>query len=109
MKKTALFIIFLISGASLLPGASPAGRVFLPGPGNAFAEEDWRTEFDIVCAKTADSMELSTDELKSLISRCEKLKEAIDKLDESTRKVFSRRLRMCRDIYAFALEAKEKK
>lgn len=109
MKKTFLFIILFISGVSLLPGASPAGRLFIPDPGYAFAEEDWRGEFDSLCAKTGDSMELSTDELKSLISRCDNLKELIGKLDESTKKVFSKRLRMCRDLYVFSLEAKEKK
>ena len=109
MKKTALFITLFISWALLLPGASPAGRLFLPGNGYAFAEEDWRGEFDSICAKTGDSMELSTDELKSLISRCDKLKELIGKLDESTKKVFSKRLQMCRDLYVFSLEAKEKK
>ena len=109
MKKTALFIILFISGASLLSGASPVGGLFLPGLGYAYAEEDWRGEFDSICAKTGDSMDLSTDELKSLISRCDKLKEVIGKLDESTKKVFSKRLQMCRDVYAFALEAKEKK
>ena len=109
MKKTALFIILFISGASLLPGASPDGGLFLPGLGYASAEDDWRGEFDSICAKTGDSMELSTDELKSLISRCDKLKEVLGKLDESTKKVFSKRLQMCRDLYAFSLEAKEKK
>jgi len=111
MKKTALFIIIIlfISGVSLLPGVSPAGRLFIPDPGYAFAEEDWRSEFDSLCAKTGDSMELSTDELKSLISRCDKLKELIGKLDESTKKVFSKKLQMCRNLYAFSLEAKEKK
>jgi hypothetical protein len=109
MKKTALFIILFISGASLLPGTSPVGGLFLPGLGYASAEDDWRGEFDSICAKTGDSMELSTDELKSLISRCDKLKEVLGKLDESTKKVFSKRLQMCRDLYAFSLEAKEKK
>jgi len=111
MKKTVLFImiILFISWGSLLPGASPAGRLFLPGPGYACAEENWRGEFDSICAKTGESMELSTDELKSLISRCDKLKEVIGKLEESTKKVFSKRLQMCRDLYAFALEAKKEK
>jgi hypothetical protein len=109
MKKTALFIILFISGASFLLGASSASRLFLPGYGFALADEDWRGEFDSICAKTGDSMELSTDELKSLISRCDKLKEVIGTLDESTKKVFSKRLQMCRDLFAFALEAKEKK
>ena len=109
MKKTALFIILFISGGTLLFGASPIGGLFLPGYGFAFADEDWRGEFDSICAKTGDSMELSTGELKSLISKCDKLKVVIGTLDESTKKVFSKRLQMCRDLFAFALEAKEKK
>ncbi len=53
-------------------------------------------------------MALPMDELKGLVSRCDKLKPRIEKLDESQRKVYSRRLQVCRDLYQFVIESREK-
>ena len=71
------------------------------------AQEDWRREFDHLCSKTQDAMELSLGELRHLIARCDALKPRIEKLDEPQRKVTLKRLQMCRDFYAYVLEAKE--
>ncbi len=68
--------------------------------------EDWKEEFQDICAKTQDPMALSEDELRTLINRCDKLKPVIEGLDESTRKVYLKRLKMCRDIYSFSLDEK---
>jgi hypothetical protein len=38
---------------------------------------------------------------KNLIIRCERLKQAIDSLEESARKVCLKKLRMCRKLQAF--------
>jgi len=51
-------------------------------------------------------MTLSRDELTDLIGRCDRLKTRIEAEDESTRKVYLRRLGMCRDLYRFVLESK---
>lgn len=75
----------------------------------ACAQEDWRKEFDEVCSKTQDAMVFTDDELKDLVSRCDKLKPQIEKFDESQRKVYLKRLQMCRDLYIFVLESREKK
>jgi len=72
----------------------------------ASAQEGWREEFDAVCAKTDVAMTLSRDELSDLIGRCEWLKVRIEAEEESTRKVYLRRLRMCQDLYRFVLESK---
>ncbi len=69
-------------------------------------KSDWKKEFEQVCAKTQDAMSLPDDELRSLIARCDKLKPVIDRLGETERKVFSRRLKACRDLYAFVLESR---
>jgi hypothetical protein len=53
-------------------------------------------------------MVLSIAELKGLIVRCDKLKPQIEMEEESTRKVYLRRLQMCRDLYRFVLENKER-
>ncbi len=77
--------------------------------GLANAQEDWRKEFDDVCSKTQDAMVIPSDELKNLVDRCDKLKPQIEKHDESQRKVFLKRLQLCRDLYFFVLESREKK
>ncbi|HEY6837819.1 MAG TPA: hypothetical protein VI389_03670 [Geobacteraceae bacterium] len=76
-------------------------------PGLVWAEETWRTELEELCSRTEDAMNFGRDELKSLVERCDKLKPRIEALDESTRKVYGRRLQMCRDFYQFMLENKK--
>jgi hypothetical protein len=77
--------------------------------GFAYSQEDWRKEFDEICSKTENAMAFSVEELRSLVDRCDALKSRIEKLDEPQRKVTLRRLQMCRDLYAFVFEMKEKK
>ena len=77
--------------------------------GIAHSQEDWSKEFDEICSKTEDAMTFSVEELKSRVDRCDALKPRIEKLDEPQRKVTLKRLQMCRDLYAFVLEMKEKK
>ncbi len=78
------------------------------GVRSASAEEDWKKEFEAICSRTDDAMSFSKDELKGLIARCDKVKSVIETLDESTRKVYLKRLKLCRDLFAFVLDAKEK-
>jgi hypothetical protein len=77
--------------------------------GLAYSQEDWRKEFDEICSKTENAMTFSVEELKSLVDRCDALKSRVEKLDEPERKIALRRLQMCRDLYAFVFEMKEKK
>jgi hypothetical protein len=77
-----------------------------PQPG-VCAGDDWKKEFDDVCSKTEYSMAMSPAELKQLLERCDKLKLIIDTQDESTRKVFRKRLQLCRDLYDYVLRTKE--
>jgi C4-dicarboxylate-specific signal transduction histidine kinase len=70
---------------------------------------DWKQEFEEVCSKTQDAMSLGTSELRSLIDRCDKLKPAVLALEESARKVYTRRLSACRELYVFVLETREQK
>jgi len=109
MHKYKLALVVLAAGISF-------SLIFPTGQNNAlfasqaaFAEEEWRTEFDSICAKTQDSMMLDIAELQSLVARSDKLKKSIEELDETRRKVYLKRLQMCRDLYAFVLETKEKK
>lgn len=74
---------------------------------NANAEQDWKAEFDDICSKTNDAMSLTKEEIKSLVERCDKLKPIIEKLDESVKKVYLKRLQMCKDMLVFIIESKE--
>jgi hypothetical protein len=93
----ALSVLFGISFLS--PGAFIASAA-------ASAQDDWKKEFEDICSKTDDSMSLTADELKSLVDRCDALKPRIEKLDESQRKVYLKRLQMCRDLLVFVIESK---
>jgi hypothetical protein len=108
MHKLTPLVLVLIAACSILL-ASPAiqSNKMVPS-GVAHAQQNWRSEFDDLCGKTQEADALSVDELKQLIERCEKLKERIETLDETQRKVYLKRLQMCRDLFVFMLEAKEK-
>ena len=89
------------------PGGDPRPAFF--GVAIAHAQEDWRKEFEEVCSKTQDAMVIPSGELRSLVERCDKLKPRIEQLEESQRKVYRKRLQLCRDLYLFVLESREKK
>ena len=108
MMKTAARFLLAVALCAVALGAGGSWH----GRGSpiavARADQDWRKEFDEVCAKTQDAMALSVDELRSLVARCAKLEPELAKLDESSRKVFTKRLKACRDLYQFVLESREK-
>jgi hypothetical protein len=79
------------------------------GPAVSLAQEEWKAEFDAVCSKTDVAMTLPSEELKKLIAGCDRLKPKIEAQEESTRKVYLRRLQMCRELYKYLLETKEAK
>jgi hypothetical protein len=101
-RSVVIFAAIIASSALLLSGNAPS-----LSPGLAFAQDDWWKEFDDVCARTQDADAFSTEELKNVIDRCDALKPRIEKIEESQRKVALKRLKMCRDLYVFVLQAKE--
>ncbi|MDW7771692.1 MAG: hypothetical protein SCH71_02275 [Desulfobulbaceae bacterium] len=77
----------------------------------AFAQGDWKQQFAEVCGKTQNAMELSKDDLRNSIERCNKLEQRLHELngpEGSEKKVYAHRLKMCKDLYVFTLEHKEK-
>jgi len=109
MEKLRLFVLLLAVMTVVSLGTQWRGKNSLTGAGIVFAQEDWKGDFETVCSKTQDAMTFSVDELKDLIVKCNKLKPLIEKLDESQRKVYLRRLQLCKDLFVFVLESKEKK
>jgi len=102
-----VFLTILLGAFFSLAAHSPHDGAFLL-PGAAYAQEDWKKEFDDICSKTQDAMAFSPGELRSLVERCNRLRPLIEKLDETRRKVYLKRLQMCRDLFSFVLESKEK-
>jgi len=100
---SAVATVLFLSGSSLLTGQPSFG------PAVSLAQEGWKAEYEAVCSKTDVAMTLSSEELKGLIAGCDRLKPKIEAQEESTRKVYLRRLQMCRELYKYLLESKEAK
>ena len=98
---SACAIALFLSGNPLLTDPLPFG------PSTSLAQEEWKAEFDAVCSKTDVAMTLSSEELKVLIAGCDRLKPKIEAQEESTRKVYLRRLHICRELYQYVLDSKE--
>ena len=109
MNKFSAYLICLAAWVIVCSGTQDIEKRTFSWCGLVYAQDDWKNEFDDVCSKTQDAMIFSPDELRNLIARCDKLKPLIEKLDETQRKVFLKRLQLCRDLLFFVLESKEKK
>jgi len=109
MKTHRAIITAVLASVCIWAFIPVAGPGTLFSPGAACAQDDWKKEFDDVCSKTQDAMAFNTDELKALVDRCDKLKPQVEALDGAQGKVYSKRLKMCRDLFSFTLETKEKK
>jgi len=104
-----LAIAALLMGVGLV---SPCSVLLAQQPHPSAAQSQappgsWRKEFDEVCSKTQDAELLSEKDLTDLIRRCDALAPRIDKLDDSQKKIFGARLRMCRGLYAYVLDSKK--
>ncbi len=108
-KKIAYCVFILAAAAALVCSVAVFPDNAFRSAGIACAQDDWKAEFEDICFRTDDSLSLTNEELRRLVSRCDALKPRIEKLDETERKVFLQRLRMCRDLFAFVLESQEKK
>ena len=108
MKKNILFTII-----SLLFLCFSFSGYFVGNLGIVHAQEDWKQEYAAVCSHTQNAMALPAAELKDYIERCDKLEERLSELEAmeggTARKVYAKRLKMCRDLYEFTLEYKDKK
>jgi len=106
MERQKLFLFFFTLAVFISLETLWTGTDMPLQGGVVLAQEGWLKEFEDICAKTQDAMVLSTDELKGLIARCDTLKPLIEKLPETQKKVYLKRLQGCRDLYVFVLESK---
>jgi hypothetical protein len=78
------------------------------GPVAAHAQDDWKTTFNEVCAKTQNAMAYTSEELRDFIARCDALKTEIEKLQEPEKTIYLKRLKGCRGLFDYVLASKEK-
>ena len=95
-------VISLLVASALVPASQKPS----PPPQDS-AGEAWQKEFDDICSKTQDAMTFSVDELKALVKRCDALAPRLEKLDETRKKVYLRRLKQCRGLFEYVLESKQ--
>ncbi|HTY21514.1 MAG TPA: hypothetical protein VMC85_00165, partial [Desulfomonilaceae bacterium] len=69
---------------------------------------NWEKEFQTVCSRTDDAMTLTDDQMRDFIARCDNLENRIGEVPGPGRKVFLRRLQMCRDLFVFTLATRQK-
>jgi hypothetical protein len=72
------------------------------------ADETWKADFEKVCGQTDNAADLSTDELKKALEKCDALKSRIEALEPTPRKIYLKRLQMCRNLFQFMLDSKKK-
>ncbi len=104
--KRGSLAIALAAAIVVLAGAPVFSDGMFVSAAAASAQDDWKKEFEDICSKTQDAMSFTPDELKSLVGRCDALRPRIEKLEETQKKVYLKRLQMCRDLLAFVLESK---
>ncbi len=104
VKKT---ILRLLIALSVLSGVFAGPTSLLSGA--YAADESWKSEFEKVCGQTDNAAELSIEELKKSLELCDALKTRIEALDATPRKIYLKRLQMCRNLFQFMLESRQKK
>ncbi|MCK9420167.1 MAG: hypothetical protein M0R70_12390 [Nitrospirae bacterium] len=105
-NKQGSLVITLVIALSVLSGIAVFSDFLLASPAAAVAQDDWKKEFEEICSQTQDAMLGTPEELKDLVSRCDALRPRIEKLDETQKKIYLKRLHMCRDLFNYALESK---
>lgn len=106
MLKRGIALALFMGLVAVVGGVCASGDPASSEAQAASVREAWRTEFDDVCSRSQNAMAFSQQELADLIQRCDVLVPQIEKLDETRKKVYMGRLRMCRGLYAYVLESK---
>jgi hypothetical protein len=104
-NKRGSLVIALAIALFGLSGIAVLSHDLLASPA-ALTQDDWKKEFEDICSQTQDAMLFTPEELKGLVGRCDTLKPRIEKLDETQKKIYVKRLLMCRDLFTYAIESK---
>jgi len=107
MLKRGIALVLFMGLVAVIGGVCATGEPASSEAQGAPAQEAWQSEFDDICSRSQNAMTFSEQELADLIQRCDVLMARIEKLDETRKKVYMGRLRMCRGLYAYVLESKK--
>lgn len=103
MKRMLVYLFF---AAALIPAFQPFA---VSEALSAESAESWKDEFNSVCGQTDNAAEMTAEDLRKAISRCDALKPKVEALEATPRKVYLKRLQMCRNLFVYLLEGKDKK
>ncbi len=73
-----------------------------------YGQEDWKKDFEDICARVNTAHTLTVKELKDLINRADTLIKRLQKMDLKAKRLYIFRLKKCRSFYQYSLELKEK-
>ncbi|WP_460596346.1 hypothetical protein [Geomonas sp. Red276] len=98
----------LLARGSVAVAALSLGLLVLAaGPAEVGAEPGWMPAFEETCNKTSVGMSLTVPELTALLEKCAELEKSIQAEEETTRKVYLKRLQLCRNLFAYLLDYKK--
>lgn len=103
MKK----LIFVLMFVGLITGSIQS--LYVTDAVSAETAESWKIEFDKICGQTDTAADMTAAELKKALEKCDALKPQLEALESTPRKVYLKRLQMCRNLFNYLLEGKEKK
>jgi hypothetical protein len=101
MISLALWALLAAADAPAVPPPAP--------PATVAPVKDWKQEFEEVCGKTQDALQLSDADLRALVRRCDDLKPELEKRPEVERKIYLKRLASCRNLFAYVLDSRAAK
>jgi hypothetical protein len=96
---TLLFVLALVM---------PAGYRCWGGEAAPPAASGWKAEFDGVCGQTDNAISMTEAELRRALEKCDALRGVIAGLEETPRKIYLKRLQMCRNLFSYLLETRLK-
>ena len=70
------------------------------------AGDYWKAEFAEISSKTVVAMGLQTEELQTLVLRCDKLLPVIENLEETPRKIYLKRINKMKSLFEFVVNSR---
>jgi len=71
------------------------------------ADATWKEMFEDVCGKVMGAESMTEQELAAMVAKADKVMPLIQASEEPAKKVYLMRLKKCRAVYEFILEAKK--
>ena len=95
------------SSGKRLAGIAVAGLLTLGLFTAAPAADTWKEQFEEVCGQVMGAESMSEKDLAAMVEKADKTLPLIQSSDDPAKKVYLMRLKRCRAVYEFILEAKK--